>query len=174
MQNCIGSFFCPLFHNLFLLKQRCSDAKRSAARFHARRAPRYLPVTMSLKRRAGGHDPSGSFSNTYIPIYARSHRAQQAYIRHIRHRGARTHTTDTTHSMQRGLRPAEHNGHTRNTTVHPKPPKQANPAARFATHCCPRAPGPVSTTIEGVWHQGASGRGPSARTIGSPTGPRPS
>ena len=73
---------------------------------------------MSLKRRADGHDPSGSFSNTYIPIYARSHRAQQAHIRHIRHRGARTHTTDTTHSMQRGLGPPQNTSRTQRT--HPR------------------------------------------------------
>ena len=156
------------------VKQRCKTERRAVSRAARARATRDLPGTMSLKRRADGHDPSGSFSNTYIPIYARSHRAQQAYIRHIRHHGARTHTTDTTHSMQRGLGPAEHDGHTRNTTVHPQHPKQACPAARFATHRCPCAPGPVSTTHEGLWHPGASGHGPSARTIGSPKGPRPS
>ena len=91
-----------------LLKQNF-EAKRSAARFHARRAharaTRYLPGSLSLKRRADGHDPSGSFSNTYIPIYARSHRAQQAYIRHIRHRGARVQskTRNTAPSTRSGV-----------------------------------------------------------------------
>ena len=73
-----------------------------------------------------------------------------------------------------GLDDEEESLATRKTTVHTKPPKQASPAARFATHRCPRAPRPVSTTLEGEWHPGASGRGPSARTIGSHMAPSPS
>ena len=71
-------------------------------------------------------------------------------MRHTQRGSARNHTTDTTYSVHRGLGPAEHDGHTRNTTVHPQHPKQACPAARFATHRCPCAPGPVSTTHDGA------------------------
>ena len=176
MQNCIGSPFEPSVpHSRFAdaVTQRRKTERRAVSR-GARARDADLPGTRSLKRRADGHDPSGSFSNTYIPIYARLDRAQQAYMSHTQHGGARNHTPHTTHSVNRGLGPAEHNGDMQNMLHHPKPPKQATPPARFASLRCPRAVGPVSATLVGKWHPGASGHRPSGRSVGSPMGPRPS
>ena len=176
-QNCVGSPFEPsvlLSRFADAVTQRRKTERRAVSRGARARATRYLPGSLSLKRRADGHDPSGSFSNAYIPIYARSHRAQQAYMRHTHRGSARNHTTDTTHSVHRGLGPAEHNGDTRNMLDHPKPQKQAHPPARFASLRCPRAPGPVSATLVGKWHPGASGHRPFGRSVGSHMGPRPS
>ena len=159
MQNCIGSPFepsVPQSQFADAVTQRRKTERRAVSRGARARATRYLPGSLSLKRRADGHDPSGSFSNAYIPIYARSHRAQQAYMRHTHRGSARNHTTDTTHSVHRGLGPAEHNGDTRNMLDHPKPQKHRltrPPASRPFAARVPQGP-----SLRPLWGSGTRAR----------------
>ena len=52
--------------------QRCRTERRAVSRAARAHATRDLPGTMSLKRRADGHDLSGSSSSTYILVGIRT------------------------------------------------------------------------------------------------------
>ena len=70
-QNCIWSLFCPLFHNLFFVDSEAAmqnGAPRDftrGARTRATRTTRYLPGSLSLKRRA---DLQNAFRSTRSDI----------------------------------------------------------------------------------------------------------